>query len=67
MSLLNTWLVLTAGAELSGTLRYSSPTACAHTVTVTEADGTVHNQTVTPNASGFIETDLAGAVSVVIR
>ena len=60
-------LVLTAGSALSGTLRYAPPSASAHTVTVTAADGTVRSQAVATNASGFLETDLAGAVSVVIR
>ena len=60
-------LVLTAEAALSGVLRYAPPTAGEHTVTVAAADGSVRTQTLTANASGFIETDLAGAVSVVIK
>ena len=60
-------LVLTAEAPLSGVLRYAPPAAGAYNVTVTSADGSVHTRTITANASGFIETDLAGAVSVVIR
>ncbi|MBR5423249.1 MAG: hypothetical protein IK108_04475 [Clostridia bacterium] len=59
-------LGLSAAAPLSGLLRYYPPAAGAHTVTVTAADGTTRTQTLTSDASGFIETDLAGAVSVVI-
>ena len=59
-------LGLSAAAPLSGLLRYCPPAAGAHTVTVTAADGTTRTQTLTSDASGFIETDLAGAVSVVI-